>query len=65
MKILFSSGAWQTKRVLYQNAHLSFRKVEFQMQDMMITSEVSNDIDKQVGWKKVEKDMNGIELKTP
>jgi hypothetical protein len=34
MKILFSSGAWRTQKVLYQNRHLSFKKVEFQMQDI-------------------------------
>ncbi|WP_341899891.1 hypothetical protein [Fluviicola taffensis] len=34
MKILFSSGAWQTQTILFQNEHLSFKKVEFQMQDI-------------------------------
>jgi hypothetical protein len=34
MKILFSSGAWRTQTVLYQNEHFSFKKVEFQMQDI-------------------------------
>lgn len=34
MKILFSSGAWRTQTVVYQNGHLSFKKVEFQMQDI-------------------------------
>ncbi|MDX2361984.1 MAG: hypothetical protein QNK23_14335 [Crocinitomicaceae bacterium] len=32
MKIVFSSGSWNTQDVLYQNGHLSFKKVEFQMQ---------------------------------
>lgn len=30
--ILFSSGAWRTQTILYQNGHLTFKKVEFQMQ---------------------------------
>jgi len=34
MKILFSSGAWRTQTILYQNGHLTFKKVEFQMQDI-------------------------------
>lgn len=34
MKILFSTGAWQTQTILYQNGHLSFKTVEFQMQDV-------------------------------
>jgi hypothetical protein len=34
MKIMFSSGAWQTQTILYQNGHLSFKTVEFQMQDV-------------------------------
>ena len=34
MKIIFSSGAWRTQTVLYQNGHLSFKKIEFQMQDI-------------------------------
>lgn len=34
MKILFSIGAWQTQKFLYQNGHLSFKTVEFQMQDV-------------------------------
>lgn len=34
MKILFSSEAWRTQKVLYQNKHFSFKKVEFQMQDV-------------------------------
>lgn len=34
MKILFSSGSWRTQTILYQNGHLSFKKVEFQMQDI-------------------------------
>jgi hypothetical protein len=34
MKILFSSGAWRTQTILFQNGHLSFKTVEFQMQDI-------------------------------
>ena len=34
LKILFTSGAWQTQTVLYQNGHLTFKTVEFQMQDV-------------------------------
>jgi hypothetical protein len=34
MKILFSTGAWRTQTILYQNGHLSFKTVEFQMQDI-------------------------------
>lgn len=33
MKIMFSTGAWRTQTILYQNGHLSFKTVEFQMQD--------------------------------
>jgi hypothetical protein len=32
--MIFSSSAWRTQTILYQNQHLSFKKVEFQMQDM-------------------------------
>ncbi|OYU96561.1 MAG: hypothetical protein CFE21_09255 [Bacteroidetes bacterium B1(2017)] len=34
MKILFSQGAWRTQTILYQNGQLSFKSVEFQMQDI-------------------------------
>ncbi len=34
MKIFFSSSSWQTQTILYQNRHLGFKKVEFQMQDI-------------------------------
>jgi hypothetical protein len=34
MKIVFSSTAWRTQEILYQNGHLTFNKVEFQMQDV-------------------------------
>jgi hypothetical protein len=34
MKILFSIRVWQTQTILYQNGHLSFKTVEFQMQDV-------------------------------
>ena len=33
MKIMFSVGAWQTQEILYENAHLSFKTIEFQMQN--------------------------------
>lgn len=31
--ILFSTGSWRTQTILYQNGHLSFKTVEYQMQD--------------------------------
>ncbi|MCK0158942.1 hypothetical protein MWU65_17275 [Cellulophaga sp. F20128] len=34
MKIIFSSRSWKTQKILYQNGHLDFKKVEFQMQDV-------------------------------
>ena len=34
LKIGFSSGAWRTQSVLYQNAHFNFKKIELQMQDV-------------------------------
>ncbi len=34
MKIMFSSSSWKTQTVLYQNGHLTFKKIEFQMQDV-------------------------------
>ncbi len=34
MKILFSSSAWRTQTILYQNGHLSFKTIEVQMQDV-------------------------------
>lgn len=34
MNIFFSSGAWQTQTVLYQNKYFSFKKVEFQLRDI-------------------------------
>lgn len=34
MTILFSTRPWLTQTILYQNGHLSFRTVEFQMQDI-------------------------------
>lgn len=33
-KIAFSSSVWRTQKVIYQNGQLSFKKVEFQMQDI-------------------------------
>jgi len=34
MKILSSTDAWRTQTILYQNGHLSFKTIEFQMQDI-------------------------------
>lgn len=34
LKIVFSTSAWKTQKVIYQNGHLNFKKVEFQMQDI-------------------------------
>jgi hypothetical protein len=34
LKIAFSASAWRTQKVIYQNGHLNFKKVEFQMQDV-------------------------------
>ncbi len=34
LKIAFSASAWRTQKVIYQNGHLTFKKVEFQMQDV-------------------------------
>lgn len=34
IKIAFSASTWRTQKVIYQNGHLSFKKVEFQMQDV-------------------------------
>ena len=34
LNIVYSSSAWKTQKVLYQNGHLDFKKVEFQMQDI-------------------------------
>ena len=34
LKIAFSSSAWRTQKLIYQNGHLDFKKVEFQMQDV-------------------------------
>lgn len=33
-KIAFSSSAWKTEKILYQNGHLNFKKVELQSQDI-------------------------------
>ena len=33
-KIIHHKEAWKTQTVLYQNKHLTFNKVEFQMQDI-------------------------------
>lgn len=33
-KIIFSTGVWQTETILYQNQHLKFKTVEFQIQDI-------------------------------
>jgi hypothetical protein len=34
LKFFFSTSAWQTQTILYQNVHFSFKKVEYQMQDI-------------------------------
>lgn len=34
IKIIFSSSSWKTQKILYQNEHSEFKKVEFQMQDV-------------------------------
>jgi hypothetical protein len=34
LKIAFSATAWRTQKVIYQNGHLIFKKVEFQMQNV-------------------------------
>lgn len=34
IKIMFSTGAWRTQTILYQNGHLNFKTIEFQMQDV-------------------------------
>ena len=33
-RIMFASESWKTQTILYQNGHLIFKKVEFQMQDL-------------------------------
>ena len=33
-KILFRIGAWKTQTILYENGHLRFKTIEFQMQDL-------------------------------
>jgi len=33
VNIIFASSAWQTQTILYQNGHLKFKRVEYQMQD--------------------------------
>ncbi|HEU5052652.1 MAG TPA: hypothetical protein VFT78_06045 [Hanamia sp.] len=80
--IVFSSGAWQTQEILYQNREVSFKKIEFQMQNIgamgynrrtvevvyltplfMITSEAPKDFDKSAEWKKVDKNVNELQLR--
>lgn len=34
IKIIFSSASWQTQKVVYQNKHASFQKIEYQIQDV-------------------------------
>lgn len=34
VRILFSTGSWKTQTILYQNGHLGFNTIEFQMQDI-------------------------------
>jgi len=31
---IFSSGAWSTQEVLFENGHFASKKIEFQMQDL-------------------------------
>ncbi len=31
---MISTSAWKTQKIIYQNKHLNFKKVEFQMQDV-------------------------------
>ena len=33
MGLLFTSSNWKTQTVLYENGHLNFKKIEFQMRD--------------------------------
>lgn len=82
MVIVFSSGAWQTQEILYQNREVSLKKIEFQMQNIgamgynrrtvevvyltplfMITSEAPKDFDKSAEWKKVDKNVNELQLR--
>ncbi len=34
MRILFLSSPWETHKIIYENKHSDFKKVEFQMQDI-------------------------------
>ncbi len=34
LKIAFSSSAWKTQKIIYENGHLNFKRIEFQMQDV-------------------------------
>lgn len=34
ISILFSTGAWSTQTILYEHGHLSFKTIEYQMQDI-------------------------------
>jgi hypothetical protein len=34
LNIVFSASAWKTQKVMYQNKHLNYKKVEFQVQDI-------------------------------
>ncbi|TPN86297.1 hypothetical protein [Aquimarina algicola] len=34
LEIILSTSAWKTQKIIYQNKHLNFKKVEFQMQDV-------------------------------
>ncbi|MCR9262974.1 MAG: hypothetical protein NXH86_02395 [Flavobacteriaceae bacterium] len=34
LNIVYSSSAWKTQKVLYENGHFDFKKVELQMQDV-------------------------------
>jgi hypothetical protein len=34
MKIIYSLTAWKTQTILYQNGHLRFNRIEYQMKDL-------------------------------
>ena len=34
IRFMYSTGAWHTQTILYQNGHSNFKKIEFQMQDV-------------------------------
>lgn len=34
LNIVFSASAWKTQKIVYQNKHLNFKKIELQIQDV-------------------------------